>query len=120
MGYAEIFIANDIKSLTKGVAEIKTKPLTIFLPIANNDTFIKANEVAIPISFSKKLTFPERVCSFNFNCLDTLVKENKVNYVIRDNGSKIYDINIYKKPKIFYKKKGFMLEKGDIIIRNNN
>ena len=83
------------------------------------DPTLKANEIAIPVSFSKKLTFPERVCSFNFNSLDTLIRENKVNYVLRDNSSKIYDINIYKKPKIFYQKKGFMLQKGDIIIRNN-
>ena len=83
------------------------------------DVTLKANEIAIPVSFSKKLTFPERVCSFNFQYLDDLIQQNKVNYVIRDNGSKIYDINIYKKPKIFFMKKGFILEKGDIIIRNN-
>ena len=83
------------------------------------DITLRANEIAIPVSFSKKLTFPERVCSYNFNYLDNLILENKVNYVIRDNGSKIYDINIYKKPKIFYLKKGFVLQKGDIIIRNN-
>ena len=83
------------------------------------DPNLKANEIAIPISFSEKLTFPERVCKYNFKELDNLIKENKVNYVIRDNGSKIYDIKIYKKPRIFYKKKGFILEKGDIIIRNN-
>ena len=83
------------------------------------DTTLKANEIAIPVSFSEKLTFPERVCSYNFNYLDNLILENKVNYVIRDNGSKIYDINIYKKPKIFYLKKGFVFQKGDIIIRNN-
>ena len=83
------------------------------------DITLKANEIAIPVSFSKKLTFPERVCSFNFDYLDNLIQQNKVNYVIRDNGSKIYDINIYKKPKIFYIKKGFILQKGDIVIRNN-
>ena len=83
------------------------------------DVTLKANEIAIPVSFSKKLTFPERVCSFNFQYLDELIQQNKVNYVIRDNGSKIYDINIYKKPKMFFMKKGFVLEKGDIIIRNN-
>lgn len=83
------------------------------------DVTLKANEIAIPVCFSKKLTFPERVCSFNFDYLDNLIQQNKVNYVIRDNGSKIYDINIYKKPKIFYTKKGFILQKGDIIIRNN-
>jgi len=83
------------------------------------DVTLRANEIAIPVSFSKKLTFPERVCSFNFECLDNLIKENKVNYVIRDNGSKIYDINIFKKPKILFLKKGFILQKGDIIIRNN-
>jgi DNA-directed RNA polymerase beta' subunit len=83
------------------------------------DPMLKANEIAIPLSFSEKLTFPERVCSFNYNYLDNLIKENKVNYVLRDNGTKIYDINIYKKPKIFYQKKGFILQKGDIIIRNN-
>lgn len=83
------------------------------------DPMLKANEIAIPISFSEKLTFPERVCSFNYNHLDNLIKENKVNYVLRDNGTKIYDINVYKKPKVFYQKKGFTLQKGDIIIRNN-
>jgi DNA-directed RNA polymerase beta' subunit len=83
------------------------------------DTTLKANEIAIPVSFSKKLTFPERVCSFNFSYLNNLIYENKVNYVIRDNGTKIYDINIFKKPKIFYVKNGFTLEKGDIILRNN-
>jgi DNA-directed RNA polymerase beta' subunit len=83
------------------------------------DITLKANEIAIPTCFSKKLTFPERVCSFNFDYLDNLIQQNKVNYVIRDNGSKIYDINIYKKPKIFYIKKGFFLQKGDIVIRNN-
>lgn len=83
------------------------------------DVTLRANEIAIPVCFSKKLTFPERVCSFNFDYLDNLIKENKVNYVIRDNGSKIYDINIFKKPKILFLKKGFVLQKGDIIIRNN-
>jgi hypothetical protein len=42
----EIFIANDIKSLTAGVAEIKTRPVTIFLSIADSQTFIKANDIA--------------------------------------------------------------------------
>ena len=83
------------------------------------DITLKANEIAIPVSFSKKLTFPERVCSFNFDYLDNLIKEDKVNYVIRDNGTKIFDIKILKKPKIFYLKKCFTLQKGDIIIRNN-
>ena len=83
------------------------------------DVTLRANEIAIPVSFSKKLTFPERVCSFNFDYLDNLIKENKVNYVIRDNGTKIYDINIFKKPKVLFLKKGFILQKGDIIIRNN-
>jgi DNA-directed RNA polymerase beta' subunit len=83
------------------------------------DPMLKANEIAIPISFSEKLTFPERVCSFNYNSLDTLIKEDKVNYVLRDNGTKIYDIKVYKKPKVFYQKKGFTLQKGDVIIRNN-
>jgi DNA-directed RNA polymerase beta' subunit len=83
------------------------------------DTTLKANEIAIPVSFSEKLTFPERVCSYNLNYLDNLLRENKVNYVIRDNGTKIYDIKIYKKSKIFYKKKGFQIQSGDIVIRNN-
>jgi DNA-directed RNA polymerase beta' subunit len=83
------------------------------------DITLKANEIAIPVSFSTKLTFPERVCSFNYDYLDKLLLDNKVNYVIRDNGSKIYDIKIFKKPKIFYLKKGFTLQKGDYILRNN-
>jgi DNA-directed RNA polymerase beta' subunit len=83
------------------------------------DTTLKANEIAIPTYFAKKLTFPERVYLYNFNHLDNLIKENKVNYVIRDNGSKIYDIKIYKQSKIYIKTTGFTLQKGDIIIRNN-
>ena len=42
------------------------------------DTTLKANEIAIPVSFSEKLTFPERVCSYNLNYLDNLLRENKV------------------------------------------
>jgi DNA-directed RNA polymerase beta' subunit len=83
------------------------------------DSTLKANEIAIPVSFSTKLTFPERVCTYNYNYLDSLIRENKVNYVLRDNSTKIYDIKIYKKSKIFYIKKGFILQKGDIILRNN-
>lgn len=82
------------------------------------DVTLKANEIAIPVSFSKKLTFPERVCTFNYQYLDNLIRENKVNYVIRD-GTKIYDISIFKKPKVFFIKKGISLQKDDIIIRNN-
>ena len=83
------------------------------------DPTLKANEIAIPTYFATKLTFPERVYSCNFKKLDNMIKENKVNYVIRDNGSKIYDIKIYKKPKIYFVKSGFKLEQGDIVIRNN-
>lgn len=83
------------------------------------DSTLKANEIAIPVSFSKKLTFPERVSSHNLKYLESLLNENKVNYVIKDNGGQIYDINIRKRPKMFYKKNGFKLMKGDIIIRNN-
>jgi hypothetical protein len=36
----ETFIANNTKSLAKSVAEVKTSPVTIFLPIANNETEI--------------------------------------------------------------------------------
>jgi hypothetical protein len=42
----ETFIANDKKLLAQGIAEVKTSPVTIFLSIADNETLLKANEVA--------------------------------------------------------------------------
>jgi len=42
----ETFIANNTKSLVEGIAEVKTRPVTIFLSIADNETFIKANDIA--------------------------------------------------------------------------
>jgi len=61
----EIFIANDIKSLTAGVAEIKTRPVTIFLSIADNDTFIKANDIAKKL---KEKYGVEKVNVFALHC----------------------------------------------------
>lgn len=44
--FQEYFIANDIKSLAKSVAEVKTSPVTIFFSIGDSHNFLKANDVA--------------------------------------------------------------------------
>lgn len=61
----EIFIANDIKSLVEGIAEVKTRPVTIFLSIADSQTFIKANDIAKKL---KEKYGVEKVNVFALHC----------------------------------------------------
>lgn len=81
------------------------------------DSTLKANEISIPYSFSKKLTFPERVTSYNITKLEKIVNEHKANYV-RRNG-KTFDLNYCLKSKPYYFTDGFTLKENDLVIRDN-
>ena len=68
--------------------------------------------MAVPFEVARELTKPERVCVFNKNYLEKLVNEEKANFVVKSNGTKL---NL--KYAMFLK--GTELLNGDIIIRGN-
>lgn len=72
------------------------------------DPYLKMDELAVPIEFTKKLTFPERVLPFNIQHLMNLVNTNQANTVIR--GKNILNV------KYATMKRGTVLEHNDIII----
>lgn len=81
------------------------------------DSSLKANEIALPVNISKKLTFPERVSHYNLEYLEKLVNKHKANYVKR--GDKTFDLNYFLKSRPYYFTEGFTLCDNDIIIRDN-
>ena len=80
------------------------------------DPRIRADEIVIPEEFAEKETFPENVNNFNIKVLEELVNNGKANYVIRD--GKNYNLKTYLKSRVTYEVNGFVLELGDIIIRD--
>ena len=80
------------------------------------DPRLRADEIAIPEEFSKKLTFPEIVNSINIKILEELVNNDGANFVKRD--GKTYDLKYNLRTRNTYEKDGFALQSGDFVLRD--
>jgi len=65
------------------------------------DPTLKLNEVGFPIEFAKNLTIPETVNALNINYLRQLIKDEKVNYIIR--GEKMFNLKYAMQQKVYEK-----------------
>jgi DNA-directed RNA polymerase beta' subunit len=79
------------------------------------DPRLRADQIAIPIEFCSKLTFPERVNEICINKLEEMVNNEKANFVKRD--GKTYDLKFNLKTRSTYESEGFVLQKGDMVLR---
>ena len=50
---------------------------------------LKLNQIEIPKKFAETLTYPVKVNSLNHSYLSKLITEQKANYVIKNNGTRI-------------------------------
>lgn len=104
------------------------------------DPTLKLGEMAIPVEVSKILTIPEKVTQYNIEYLSKLVNEKKAEFIVKEDGDKIKQINVeyatYKKgTKVMYndtvirktengetkydiKDTKFILQPGDKLVRN--
>ncbi len=85
--------------------------------VISNDPLVRVDEIAIPVEFAEKETYPEKVFKLNKDKLEKMVNNDQANYVIR-NGKNI-DLKIYFNIKMFYESEGFNLEDTDIVIRDD-
>ena len=69
--------------------------------------------MAMPKEVAEELTKPEMVCTFNKEYLEKLVNDEKANYIVKSNGTKI---NL--KYAMFFK--GTSVLNGDVVIRGSN
>lgn len=60
--------------------------------VATGDANIAVDQIGIPISIARNLTFPEKVTSFNIDYLKNAIKKNRANYIIKKTGEK-YDLD---------------------------
>jgi len=74
------------------------------------DPTLKVDEIAIPKEIADILNYPMRVNQYNFEHIKQLIKENKINYLLRD------DIRINMKYATM--KRGTKLQYGDVIMNN--
>jgi len=90
--------------------------------VIDPDPTLRADEIAIPEEFSEKLTFPERVFDLNIEVLEELVNNGKANYVKRLNPATkeidSYDLKKNLRPKNTYESGGFVIQLGDIVLRD--
>jgi len=94
--------------------------------VLGTQPYLRADEVEVPNFISEKLTFPETVFDRNIKHLQHLVDIGKANTVIRkevDEKGNVkenrYDLKFHFRKRFVYKSRGFDLQAGDIIIRNN-
>lgn len=87
--------------------------------VIDPDPSLRADEISIPEELAKKLTFPEKVfhgrSASNLLRMQELVNNNKANTVIR-NGETI-NLGAFSASKVYCSSDGFVLEDGDIVIR---
>lgn len=90
--------------------------------VIDPDPTLRADEIAIPEEFAEKLTFPERVFALNQSVLNELVNNGKANYVKRYNQITkeldSYDLKKNLKTRSTYEIGGFVLEEGDVVLRD--
>jgi DNA-directed RNA polymerase beta' subunit len=79
------------------------------------DPRIRADEIAIPVEFAKKLTYPEAVNHINIKSLQQLVNSRKANFVIR--GDKRIDLKYNLQTRCTYQTAGFLLQDTDVVLR---
>jgi len=89
--------------------------------VIDPDPSLRADEIAIPVEFAEKLTFPEKVFSRNIEAMNELVNTGRANYVKRLNPvtkeTDSYDLKKNLKTRATYETGGFSLEQGDVVLR---
>jgi DNA-directed RNA polymerase beta' subunit len=75
------------------------------------DPTLKMGQIAIPPQMAQNLTIPVTVTNFNYHHMKNLIKQKKVNYVLRN------DTRINMDNALFFR--GTPLNHGDIIYRND-
>lgn len=102
------------------------------------DPTLRTNEIAVPQHFADVLSYPVRVNRYNIDKVNEWIIQDKVNFLLRDNGQTRINMKYAqykqgtklqygdfvekkrtgKKELIQYEKQLFSLEEGDKIIRN--
>jgi DNA-directed RNA polymerase subunit A' len=80
--------------------------------VISADPTVRTDELVVPELVANNLTVPEIVCQFNIKVLQEIVNNEKANFVIKGDGTRI---NL----KYALYKKGTQLLWGDKIIRND-
>lgn len=79
------------------------------------DPYVRADEIAIPNSFARKLSFPERVNNINYQELTDLVNSGQVNYIINKERGRT-NMADYLTPSLKYLV-GFKFQPGDALFK---
>jgi DNA-directed RNA polymerase subunit A' len=80
--------------------------------VIGGDANCMVDELIIPPTVAKKLTYPVRVTKLNIDKCNKLLEDGKVNIIIQD--------GVHKNAKYAMWTEGFKFKKGDILLRNGD